>query len=111
MTVRTVIRLCEDLYARERAKQRRRNDSGRNCVREKRRKALSDNCTHFSEKRIFEYGAHHSGGSYQKRILLTPNGAKKGVGLYDPTKQRKERAAFREERSPKEDGYTWLSYP
>ena len=32
----------------------------------------------------------------------TWTGAEKGVGVYDPTWQRKARAAFREERSPKE---------
>ena len=41
----------------------------------------------------------------------TWTGAKKGVGVYDPTKQRKERATFCEEQSPKDDGYTRLSYP
>ena len=55
-------------------------------------KPLYNNCPHF-------YIAYDQ--TDEKSPVFSYAKIKKGVGKYDPTRQRKARAAFRGERSPK----------
>ena len=71
---------------------------------------ILDNCPRFYN---YEYRAKVFGSGYKSEYGSHLNGAQtmKGGDAYDLTEQRKARAAFREERSPKENGYPRLSYP